>query len=50
MFASYFTPEKPVIVITGVTGYIGSQLLDYCLKGELADKYRIRGTVRNPED
>lgn len=42
--------SRPIIVITGVTGFIGSQLLNHCLNGELAQKYKIRGTVRNPMD
>ena len=40
---------KPLIVITGVTGFIGSQLLNHCVKN-LSDNYQFRGTVRNPMD
>lgn len=62
MLASYFgygTPEdqaeqndKQVILITGVTGFIGAQLLNYCLdqEKEVAANYQIRATVRNPMD
>ena len=46
---SYFAQEKPLIVVTGITGFIGSQILNHCINN-LADSYRIRGTVRNPED
>ena len=59
MFSSYFgggTPtatnddeSKPLIVITGVTGFIGSQILNHCLKN-FADQYRFRGTTRSPND
>lgn len=41
--------SKPLIVITGISGYIGSQILNYCLKN-LNEEYRIRGTARNPND
>lgn len=46
---SFFTGEKPLIVITGITGYIGSQILNYCVE-HLSDSYRLRGAVRNPDD
>lgn len=47
---SYFTAtEKPLIVITGITGYIGSQIVNYCIE-HLGKDYRLRGTVRNPDD
>ena len=57
MFSNFFssnTPSaddgsKPLIVITGISGYIGSQILNYCVSN-LADSYRIRGTARNPND
>ena len=49
MVLSYLSSDsKPLIVITGVTGFIGSQILSHCVNN-LADSYRIRGTVRNPE-
>ena len=38
------TEQKPVVTITGVTGYLGS----YCCLLFLQDGgYRVRGTVRN---
>ena len=40
---------KPLIVITGITGFIGSHLLAHCIDS-LAGEYRIRGTARNPSD
>ena len=43
------TQEKPLIVITGVSGYVGSSILKYCLDN-LAEEYRVRGTVREPSD
>ena len=62
MFAQYFagSPEddtpiddgRPIILITGVTGFIGAQLLNHCLKidKDIAATYKIRATVRNPMD
>ena len=42
---------QPVIVITGVTGFIGAQILNHCLNdADIADNYQIRGTARNPMD
>lgn len=38
---------KPLVVITGVTGYLGSQVLSEFLIGEGKDRYRIRATVRD---
>jgi len=49
MFTFFTSPEKPLIVVTGITGYIGSQILNHCIN-KLGDSYRIRGTVRNPND
>lgn len=39
--------QKPLVVITGVSGYLGSQVLNEFLQGEGKDKYRIRATVRD---
>ena len=39
--------EKPVLVITGVTGFLGSHILLACLNEK---KWHIRGTVRNLAD
>ena len=51
MVFSYFSSEKPLIVITGVTGFIGSALLNHCLSTpEISDNYKIRGTARNPDE
>ena len=38
------TDEKPLVVITGVTGYLGSQT---CLAFLKDGSYRVRGTVRS---
>lgn len=38
--------SKPVVLITGVTGYIGAHVAKQFL--EKSDKYTVRGTVRNP--
>lgn len=35
---------KPLVTITGVTGYLGSQV---CLQFLQSDKFRVRGTVRS---
>ena len=35
---------KPIVVITGVSGYLGSYVCDYFLKD---GSYRVRGTVRD---
>ena len=43
------TGGRPILTITGVTGFIGSQMLNHCLK-EYASKFRIRGMVRNKEN
>lgn len=37
----------PLVVITGVSGYVGSQVLNEFLQGEGKGKYRIRATVRD---
>lgn len=37
----------PLVVITGVTGFLGSQVLSEFLVGEGKGKYRIRATVRD---
>ena len=39
--------SKPLVVITGVTGFLGSMVLNEFLSGEGAGKYRIRATVRD---
>ena len=39
--------EKPLVVITGVTGFLGSQVLNEFLCGEGKNRYRIRATVRD---
>ena len=36
--------EKPLVVITGVSGYLGSQT---CLEFLKTGNYRVRGTVRS---
>ena len=36
--------EKPLVCITGISGYVGSQVCLYFLKD---GKYKVRGTVRN---
>lgn len=38
---------KPIVLITGVTGYLGSQVLNEFLNGEGKHKYTIRATVRD---
>lgn len=38
---------KPLVVITGVTGFLGSQVLNEFLRGEGKGKYRVRATVRD---
>lgn len=39
------TTKKPIVLITGVTGYIGAHVTLEFLKD---DKYQVRGSVRNP--
>ena len=39
--------EKPLLLITGVTGYVGSQVLNEFLTGEGKETYKIRATVRD---
>ena len=39
--------QKPIVVITGVSGFVGSQVLKEFLMGEGAGKFRIRATVRD---
>jgi nucleoside-diphosphate-sugar epimerase len=39
--------QLPLVVITGVTGYLGSQVLNEFLRGEGRGRYRIRATVRD---
>ena len=41
---------KPQILITGITGYIGSVTLAMFLTGEGAGKYQVRGTVRSKKN
>ena len=43
------TNSKPVITITGVTGFIGSCVLEYFLR-ECGDSYQIRATVRDKDN
>lgn len=38
---------KPLVLITGISGYIGGQILAMFVTGEGAGKYRMRGTVRS---
>lgn len=38
---------KPRVLITGVTGYLGSQVLQEFLVGEGANQFTIRATVRD---
>jgi len=38
---------KPIVVITGVSGFVGSFVLREFLLGEGAGKYQIRATVRD---
>ena len=45
---SYFA-AKETITITGVSGFVGSQMLNYCIKN-FSDKFKIRGTVRDKEN
>jgi hypothetical protein len=40
-------PTKPIVVITGVSGFVGSFVLREFLLGEGAGKYQIRVTVRD---
>jgi len=45
--ASYGTPvSKPLVCITGGTGYLGS----HCVKAALDAGFRVRTTVRDPDD
>lgn len=37
----------PLVLITGVTGFLGSHILNEFLQGEGKGKYRIRATVRD---
>ena len=41
------TPDKPIVVITGVSGFVGSQCLNEFLTGEGAGRYTVRATVRD---
>jgi len=41
------TEEKPLVVITGVSGFLGAHVCHVFLKD---GSYRVRGTVRNPSD
>ena len=38
------------MLITGVTGFLGSQVLNEYLQGEGKDKYKIRATVRDKQN
>ena len=37
----------PKVLITGITGYLGSNVCDYFLKD---GRFKVRGTVRNLSD
>ena len=39
--------SKPIMTITGITGYIGSHVAKLILE---SGKYRVRGTLRNKDD
>ena len=39
--------EKPLVTITGISGYIGSHVALLCLQD---GGYRVRGTVRDPNN
>ena len=39
--------SKPLVTITGISGYLGSHV---CLQFLKSGKYRVRGTVRNKDD
>ena len=39
--------EKPLVTITGISGYLGSHVCKLFLE---SGKYRVRGTVRNKSD
>ena len=39
--------HKPRVLVTGVTGYVGSWT---CLKLLQSGEYRVRGSVRDPTD
>jgi nucleoside-diphosphate-sugar epimerase len=41
--------ENKTILITGISGYTGSNILKYFLQESLFDSYTIRGTVRKME-
>jgi nucleoside-diphosphate-sugar epimerase len=41
------TSAKPVVLITGVSGYIGSQVCQYFLKD---GGFTVRGTVRDKDN
>ena len=41
-----FTSEKPLLTITGISGFIGSHVLDKALL-TLSERFRIRGCVRD---
>jgi dihydroflavonol-4-reductase len=40
-------PKKPLVVITGVSGYLGSQILATFVIGDGRGNYRVRATVRD---
>ena len=39
--------EMPLVLITGITGYLGSHVTLQALR---SGKYRVRGSVRNKDD
>lgn len=41
---------KPLVLITGVTGYLGSQVLNEFINGEGAGRYRLRISVRDKDN
>ena len=45
---SYFAAAE-TITITGVSGFVGSQMLNYCITN-YSDKFKIRGTVRDKDN
>lgn len=42
--------EGSLVLITGVTGLIGSGVLEVFVMGEGAGKFKVRATVRNKDN
>ena len=42
--------HSKIILVTGGTGFIGSQILNHLLNDERANDYTIRCAVRDPEN